>query len=111
MCNLFCLVQHRGEILERAIKESGFSISKLAKRLNKSRQYMYNLFLKSDVNPDIIIQIGKIIGHDFTSEIQFFQQLEEPKEEYSKENAKYWKEKYIELLEKYNALLESKDKS
>lgn len=105
-------MQHRGEIIEKAVRESGVSISKLAKRMNKSRQYIYNIFTTIDVNPDVILEIGKIIGHDFTSEIQIFQLVEEPIVKYNKLNEEvlYWKNKYIDLLEKYNKLLEKAKK-
>ena len=101
-------MQHRGEILEKAVRESGFSISKLAQRINKSRQHIYNLFHNPDVNPDVLVEIGKIINYDFSIEIHFFQGVEEPKAEYQKLNDEvlYWKNKYIELLEKYNQILE-----
>lgn len=103
-------MQHRGEILKKAVKESGYSITKLAKRINKSRQHIYNLFLNPDVNPDTLVEIGKVIGHDFTSEINFFQGFEEPRIKYNKLNEEvlHWKNRYINLLEKYNALLEER---
>lgn len=105
-------MQHRGEIIEKAVRESGVSISIVAKRLNKSRQYIYNIFSAPDVNPDVILKIGKIFGYNFTSEIDIFQIVEEPEIKYTKLNKEvlYWKNKYIDLLEKYNKLLEKSKK-
>jgi len=103
-------MEHRGEILERAVRESGFSITKLAEKLGKSRQYMYNLFSNPDINPDVLIKVGKIIGYDFTKEVKVFQlaDVEEPGVRYKDLEAEveYWKNKYLVLMEKYQTLLE-----
>ncbi len=105
-------MEHRGEILERAIRESGYSITKLANKIDKSRQYMYNLFSKPDINPDVLLKVGKIIGYDFTKEVKVFQIADEPTGKYRdlENEVEYWKNKYVVLLEKYNNMLE-KDQS
>ncbi len=52
-------MQHRGEIIKIAVYKSGFSISELAKRLGKSRRWMYLMFENNTVSLDIVLQIGK----------------------------------------------------
>lgn len=98
-------MEHRGEILEQAIRETGYSITKLANRINKSRQYIYNLFARPDINPDTLLEIGRIIGFDFKSKLQIFQ-AKEPRSKYRKadEEIRHWKEKYLDLLDNYNKL-------
>ena len=102
---------HRGEIIEKAIRESGYSITIVAQRLGKSRRWMYLLFENPTVSIELILQIGKIIYHDFSLEfpeiIQGNKVTNEPenKGHAIKEEVSFWKEKYFTLLEEYNALL------
>ncbi|MFT5778363.1 MAG: putative transcriptional regulator [Crocinitomicaceae bacterium] len=109
-------MQHKGEIIEKRIRESGYSITKLAIKLGKSRRWMYLLFEKTTIPLDLILEIGKIIHHDFTDEIKELktykqkmvdQLLHEPPKRFDsdKEEAEYWKDKYLNALEKYNDLL------
>ena len=116
-CKKNTIVKHRGEIIEKAVRESGISITELARRLNKSRRHIYNIFNNSGVDIDTIIQIGKIIHKDFSNEIQYINTSKkyfEPtiaslsvKEEQSQyESIALWREKYFTLLEEYNKLLE-----
>jgi hypothetical protein len=102
-------MQHRGEIVEKAVRESGFQISELARRMKKSRRHIYNLFENPHLSLDEILQIGKIIHYDFstifTEVSKIKTSIEEPAGPYG-DSATYWKDKYIALLEKYNALLE-----
>jgi plasmid maintenance system antidote protein VapI len=106
-------MQHRGEIIEKAVRESGFPIAELARRMKKSRRTIYNLFENPHVSIDEVLQIGKIIHCDFsdmfTEVSKNISIVEEPKAEYG-ETVAYWKDKYIELLEKYNTLLERVNK-
>jgi predicted transcriptional regulator len=106
-------MQHRGEMVEKAVRESGFPISELARRLHKSRRHVYNIFENPHVSIDEILQIGKIIHYDFS---EHFTHLRKPETTLPEEQAdvaqsvNYWKDKYIALLEKYNQLLEQSGK-
>ena len=64
----FVSMLHRGEVIEKAIRESGYSITTVAQRLGKSRRWMYLLFENPAVSIELILQIGKIIYHDFSLE-------------------------------------------
>jgi hypothetical protein len=55
-------MQHRGEIVEKAVRESGFPIAELARRRKKSRRHIYNLFETPILSLDKILQIGEIIN-------------------------------------------------
>jgi predicted transcriptional regulator len=107
-------MQHRGEIIKEAVYKSGISITELAKRLGKSRRWMYLMFENSMVSLDVVLQIGKLIHHDFTDEIKEFNPnstiVNEPPTVYEKEASAtdYWKDKYLKLLEEYNWLLKQK---
>lgn len=101
-------MQHRGEIIKEAIYRSGYPITELAKRMGKSRRWVYLLFENSTVSIDMILQIGIIIHYDFSNQIEGLNSqtltLREPFPNYLKEED-YWKNKYLKLLEDYNDLL------
>ncbi len=106
-------MQHRGEIIEKAVRESGFPIAELARRMKKSRRTIYNLFENPHVSIDEVLQIGKIIHCDFNymfTEVSKNISIVEETEYAYGESAAYWKDKYIALLEKYNTLLERVNK-
>lgn len=107
-------MEHRGEILKKAVYQSGVPITTLAKRLSKSRRWIYLMFENSNVSLDIVLQIGKIIHHDFKDEIKEFNSYQNPRNEsvfdYQNDeaNPEYWKNKYLKLLEEYNELLKKR---
>lgn len=68
-------MQHRGEIVEQAVRRSGYSLTKLAARLGKSRKWLYDCFQNSNLSIEYIVAIGKIIYHDFSSEINELKNL------------------------------------
>lgn len=104
-------MKHRGSIIRDAIRNSGMSITELARRMQRSRKHVYNIFENPNVSLVEIAQIGKIIHYDFGND---FEELRNVSSESSGVGFKYaegtqlWKEKYITLLEKYNELLEEK---
>lgn len=104
-------MQHRGEIIKEAVYKSGYPITELAKRMGKSRRWVYLLFENTTVSIDIMLQIGKIIHYDFSEELNrpsanLFTVNEHPSIYISDEE--YWKNKYLNLLEEYNDLLKKK---
>jgi len=107
-------MQHRGEIVEKAVRQSGYPLTKLVSRLGKSRRWIYNAFENAQLPLDHILRIGKIIHHDFSEEIDELKGKPQPAEDLPliykepKHDAEYWRTKYYELLEKYNALLENR---
>lgn len=107
----FVTMIHRGEIVEQAVRKSGFPIAELARRMKRSRRHVYNLFENPNVSLDVILEVGKVIHHDFSEEFKELRnhQVSDHAEEYVIEtdnNVEYWKNKYLLLLEKYNELLE-----
>lgn len=107
-------MEHRGEIVKEAVYRSGYPITELAKRLSKSRRWIYLMFENANISLDVILQIGKIIHYDFKDEIKEFNSyqnaLNEPVSVYQndEENPEYWKNKYLKLLEEYNEILKKK---
>lgn len=100
-------MEHRGEIVETAIRNSGIPLTTIAKKLGKTRQWLYLLFSNPNVPLDVILSIGKIIYHDFNEEINALNSIikvEEPTNEYLSDS-NYWKEKYFLLMEEHHALM------
>lgn len=107
---IFVTMQHRGEIVERAIRQSGYPISAIAKKLGKSRRWMYLMFDNTQIDLDKILAIGNIIHHDFSDEIKELGGIHsniaaDPENPYNNQTKEYWKNKYLKLLEDYNELL------
>lgn len=96
-------MEHRGEILEKAVRGKKYSITDLAKGLKISRPHVYNLFARSDLNTDVLLKAGKIIDYDFRPELKIFKDPQSKYKKLSKE-AKDWKEKYFKLLKAHNEL-------
>jgi predicted transcriptional regulator len=97
---------HKGEIIKKAVYQSGYSITKLAKDLGKSRRWVYQLFENSNVSTDVVLAIGNVIYHDFSELIQVMPKSSETNGVNPPNSTNiFWKDKYINLLEEYNDLL------
>lgn len=102
---------HRGKIAEKAVRESGLSLTSLAERLSVSRRTLYNYFSQPDLSIETVISIGKIIHVDFSKLLSKDAYVIPPSphlevaDKSSDRDATYWKEKYFNLLEKHNELL------
>lgn len=105
---------HRGEIVAKAVKLSGVKITDLAKKLKKSRKWLYDSFANKNLSFDVILAIGKVIRHDFSEDFPQLTsihskpaKLADSKIKYAADqnSVEYWKNKYLLLLEEYNQLL------
>lgn len=105
---------HRGKIVEKILRKSGHSLTKLAEKLSITRNTLYNRFKNANLSYDFIMEIGNIICYDFTID---FPEMKEKLGLISKapvlqrdkdQSAVLWRleNKYTQLLEKYNNLLE-----
>lgn len=108
-------VTQRGEIVELTIRRNNISISELSRKLNVSRRSIYNWFTQKSLSIDIICKIGEVIKHDFSKDFPeiFNQSMDLPDSRDIKsytaaddyESVNYWRNKYINLLEKHNDFL------
>lgn len=106
--NLLLMKQHLGQILEKAIRQSNYPISKLAKKIGYTRQHMYNLFSQQQVDLELLEEIGKVIRFDFSQHIKALKKYKLDStinESFPNINDSHFQEKYFMLLEDYNALL------
>ncbi len=104
--------KHRGEIVEDAVRKSGFSLKKLSERLGISRNTLYNRFKEPELRYEFIIAVGNVIHYNFELD---FAELRTDANEISEGPIGYierdavellkLKKKYTDLLERYNKLL------
>jgi hypothetical protein len=105
---------HKGQIIEKAVRESGVPLTQLAKKLNRSRQWVYNIFNTEQVSLDVAFEIGKIIHYDFSKEFKHPKSYAMPDENnmFEEGNPEDWKTKCIQLLEeKIELLLQIEEKN
>jgi len=104
---------HHGQTIERIIRRNGYSITELARLTNVNRRSVYNWFNQRYLKPEIIRRIGTVLNYDFSAEFPTLflkdgnnkQHGTFPGTSVEETANNYWKDKYIEVLEKYNELL------
>lgn len=114
MLNFCNMSRHDGEILKGLIGKGGVPISRIAKQLGVDRSTIYRMFDKTDISIDFLLKIGKVINKDMSIFFpEVIQAIQEPPVNYNSpksysellDERRYWKDKYIDILEKYNSLL------
>ncbi len=113
ICRILFSMQHKGEIVEHIVRQSGYSLTRLTKQLGKSRRWIYNAFENPHLSIDHILEIGRVIHYDFSLDIEelkrYRQVSSDVENRYTntdENTVDYWKNKYLILLEKHNELLE-----
>ena len=106
---------NNGEIVELVIRRNNLSISELSRRLHVSRRSIYNWFTQRNLSYDIIYKIGEALNYDFSSdfpdmftgkESQLIKHINADKNiDFNQNSAIFWRNKYINLLEKHNEIL------
>ena len=103
-------MKHEGKILEKGIRNSGISIAFIANKTGYSRRHFYNLFNNETIPVDLFISVGEIINFDFSIELKKLKSFRKKIKEESDTEINHWKDKYLDLLEKYQKLLEQSKK-
>jgi hypothetical protein len=106
---------HRGALLEAAVKISPLSISELTKRMGISRSTFYNHKADPSLPIEWLIRYGRILKHDFSHEVAEVEQfsVSDPDNQYEPPKTfeealiqrDYWRDKYYQLLEKFNKFI------
>ena len=94
---------HRGAIVEKAVRRSGYSLTRIAKALEISRTTLCNRFKTPNLSGEFINKVGKLIHYDFTIELPTLKKDADFTENHA---VMQIEAKYLQLLEKYNHLLE-----
>ena len=109
---------NRGQILAAVVEASGLNKEEAANKAGYSRSAYYKHVENPNLDYHILIAYGRALRHDFTDEFPDMPKyiLEEPEEIYGKPKtveeairiAEQWKNKYLDLLEKYNKMIEER---
>lgn len=103
---------HRGQILENAIREKGITFAAAAKRCKISRRTLYNYLENPELPWQKIIEFEENLqldlGKHFTQLRKYKSVKSEPLILQEPHEAVYWRNKYIELLERYALHLEAR---
>jgi predicted transcriptional regulator len=98
---------HRGKYVEKAIRNSGISISKVAQKLGTTRQNMYNYFNNEKLDIEIINSIAEVIKEPEMAE-KLLQMIMAPEEDTSSvvaeahpEYDNEWEERFHNLEEQF----------
>ena len=118
---LFCSVKwfeiahmavHRGQILDNAIREKGITFAAAAKRCKISRRTLYNYLENPELPWQKIIEFEENLqldlGKYFTQLRKYKSVNPDPLIIKEPQEAVYWRNKYIELLERYALHLEAR---
>ncbi|AIM39249.1 hypothetical protein KO02_23085 [Sphingobacterium sp. ML3W] len=106
--------KNRGEFLNKIITQKGINIGKLMKRIGYHRTTYYTHIKQSKLDYSILSKYAKEIPYDFAIEFPEIRQYNYSIEPQNKiqsvkdveADRDKWKDKYYDLLEKYNNLLE-----
>ena len=101
---------HNGETVELVVRRDNISITELSRRLNVSRRSIYNWFTQENLSAEIICKIGEALSHDFSVEFPDRNNLYSFRSRLLRDDGlensvQYWRDKYINLLEKHNDYL------
>jgi transcriptional regulator with XRE-family HTH domain len=58
---------HIGKKIREEIQQKGISVSVFAKKINRSRNVVYDIFGRESIDTELLGKIGKVLGFDFFS--------------------------------------------
>ncbi len=61
------MAMHIGKSIKEELYKQGISVSVFAKKINKSRNVVYDIFGRESIDTGLLHKIGKILGCDFFS--------------------------------------------
>jgi lambda repressor-like predicted transcriptional regulator len=102
---------HHGKTIEKVIRKNGHSVSGIARAVGVNRRSVYNWFNQPYLKADLLIKIGKAIEYDLSEILPHMRLTIEnftpfPKKSNRQTNDPlYWKNKYTDLLKRYNNLI------
>lgn len=74
---------HVGKKIKEEIQKQNFSVTLFAKKINRSRNVVYDIFKRESIDTDLLNKIGKILSCDFFS-------MYSSQKEYSVEGIKHF---------------------
>lgn len=107
--------RHQGEIIEKAIRESGYTLVYVADQLHVSRNTLYTRFKEAEINHMFLFNLKQVINYDFTKDIpellaspvyqKALQNTKLPAQDKINQELASMQKNYYNVLEEYNKLL------
>jgi len=66
---------HIGNLIKNVFDESGLSVSEFARRIHCERTNVYAIFARMSIDVEQLIQISKVLNHNFFDDILLFYNL------------------------------------
>jgi len=106
---------HMGQLLEKVVRKKELNITELARAVGVQRRTMYNWFATPELSEAILQKISRVIVYDFsrpdaTPSIVTPNIVDVATNLVTLDNEEYWKDKYIDLLERYSKILNNLSK-
>ena len=104
----------RGRLLAIAVEGTGLNKEDVAAKAGYSRSAYYKHIENPNLDDHILIAYGRAMNYDFTEHLPELPKYLKQDGDSANSNAEllrqrdYWKDKYVELLEKYNKMIEEK---
>ena len=64
---------HIGSIIKKKLIEKSMTIMEFAKKINRDRTTVYNIFGRKSIDVELLIKISKALDYDFIHEIYFLE--------------------------------------
>jgi len=65
IANFVIMTKHIGREIKTVFEESGLSKSEFARRINKSRETIYDIFERQSIDTGLLKAISEVLKHDF----------------------------------------------
>ena len=62
---------HIGSIIKEKLAEKSMSIAEFARKINRERTAVYDIFERKSLDTELLIKIGNILDYDFIHEVYF----------------------------------------
>lgn len=66
---------HIGSIIRKVLSEKSITISEFARRINRERSTVYDIFERKSIDVEFLIKISDALDYDFIHEVYFPQNI------------------------------------
>jgi hypothetical protein len=98
LTQFYFMLVHIGKKIKQEFNGKGMTISEFGRRINKSRENVYDIFKRKTIDTALLLIISKVLEHDF---FQYYTPLKNEVSKLKKENS---------VLKEMNSFLLSKRK-
>ena len=60
---------HLGKLIQAFVKENHINSADLARKIGKTRQNLYDLYKRDDIEVKLFLTISEVLNHDFLEDI------------------------------------------